>query len=128
MEWNRKDSLKTMPYGQNLFKGIIDEPAISDADFWEFKKEMTATAQAYFFNLMKEHDLQGFISINNYTAGAAAAAFFPAMTVPMGYDDKGQPYGLTFIAPIEQDELLFNWAAAYEKTTKHRVLPKNYKN
>jgi amidase len=50
------------------------------------------------------------------------------MTVPMGYDEKGQPYGLTFIAPNEADQLLFNWAAAYEKMTKHRVLPENYNN
>ncbi|WP_213520229.1 amidase family protein [Nonlabens sp.] len=128
MEWNRKDSLKAMPYGQRLFQGIMDEPAVSDADFWRFKEAMTATAQEYFYNLIKEHDLHGFVSINNYTAGVAAAAFFPAMTVPMGYTAKGQPYGLTFIAPKEKDLLLFNWAAAYEKRTKHRVLPKNYNN
>lgn len=128
MEWNRKDSLQTMPYGQKLFQGIIDEPTISEEDFWKFKTDMTTKAKEYFEGYMKRHDLSGFVSINNYSAGAAAVAFFPAMTVPMGYDDKGQPYGLTFIAPNEEDSLLFNWAAAYESMTKHRVMPKEYRN
>lgn len=128
MDLNKKDSIRSMPYGQSLFQGIIDEPSITDGEFWEFKTSMTARAQEYFDKLIKTHDLSGFISINNYTAGTAAVAFFPAMTVPMGYDDKGEPYGLTFIAPNEEDRLLFNWAAAYEKMTHHRVMPQDYKN
>jgi amidase len=128
MEWNKRDSLKSMPYGQSLFKGIIEEPAISDEEFLKFKKDMTAKAEEYFYNLMEKHDLNGFVSINNYTAGVAAAAFFPAMTVSMGYNDQGQPFGLTFIAPNREDKLLFDWAAAYEKMTKHRVMPQDYKD
>jgi amidase len=126
MEWNKKDSLRSMPYGQGLFKGIIEEPVISEEEFLAFKKDMTAKAQQYFYNLMEKHDLNGFVSINNYIAGAAAAAFFPAMTVSMGYNNQGLPYGLTFIAPYKKDTLLFDWAAAYEKMTKHRVMPKDY--
>lgn len=128
MEWNKKDSLKTMPYGQKLFQGILDEPAIADEAFYEFKTSITTKAREYFEAYMKTHDLSGFISINNYSAGAAAVAFFPAITVPMGYDNDGQPYGLTFIAPNEEDALLFNWAAAYEKMTQHRVMPSNYRD
>jgi amidase len=94
----------------------------------KFKKDMTAKAEEYFYNLMEKHDLNGFVSINNYTAGVAAAAFLPAMTVPMGYNDQGQPFGLTFIAPNREDKLLFDWAAAYEKMTKHRVMPQDYKD
>jgi amidase len=46
----------------------------------------------------------------------------------MGYNDQGQPFGLTFIAPNREDKLLFDWAAAYEKMTKHRVMPQDYKD
>jgi amidase len=127
MEWNKKDSVRSMPYGQSLFKGIVNESPLSDEALQDFKTELTATAQGYFNTLIKKHQLDGFVSINNYTAGVAAVAFFPAMTIPMGYDEKGQPYGLTFIAPYKKDALLFNWASAYEKATMHRVLPENYK-
>nr|WP_298955405.1 amidase family protein [uncultured Nonlabens sp.] len=128
MDLNKKDSIRSMPYGQSLFQGIIDEPSMTDAEFREFKTAITARAQEYFDKFIKTHDLNGFISINNYTAGVAAVAFFPAMTVPMGYDDKGEPYGLTFIAPNQKDRLLFQWAAVYEKMTQHRVIPQDYKN
>lgn len=127
IEWNKKDSVRSMPYGQILFKGILKEPSLSNEAFQDFKTELTATAQDYFNSLINKHQLDGFVSINNYTAGVAAVAFFPAMTVPMGYDEKGQPYGLTFIAPYKKDALLFNWAGAYEKATKHRIMPDNYK-
>lgn len=128
MEWNQKDSLKSMPYGQKLFQGVVDEPSLTEEELWEFKTAMTATAQEYFDKLIKQHDLSGFVSINNYTAGAAAVAFFPAMTVPMGYDESGQPYGLTFIAPNEEDKLLYTWAYLYEKISKHRVMPEDYRD
>ncbi len=127
MEWNRtNDSLKTMPYGQRLFQGIIEEPAIDDGEFYTFKTDMTTRAQDYYYYYTQTHNLDGFVSINNYSAAGAAIAMFPAMTVPMGYDEKGQPYGLTFIAPSEEDSLLYYWAAAYENATRHRNIPENY--
>ena len=68
----------------------------------------------------------GFLSINNYHAGFAAVAEYPAITVPMGYNEKGAPRGLTFISePLSEMELL-GWAYDYEQATKKRVAPKNY--
>ena len=129
MDWNKtNDSLKTMPYGQRLFQGIIDETPVNDSEFYAFKTDLTTRAQDYYFFYTQTHNLDGFLSINNYSAAGAAIAMFPAMTVPMGYDEKGQPYGLTFIAPNEEDTLLYYWAAAYENATKHRKIPSNYKN
>ena len=53
-------------------------------------------------------------------------AEYPAITVPMGYNEKGAPRGLTFISePLSEMELL-GWAYDYEQATKKRVAPKNY--
>mgnify|MGYP001953159742 CR=1 FL=1 len=47
---------------------------------------------------MDTHNLDGFLSINNYHAAFAAVAEYPALTVPMGYTEEGEPKGLTFNA------------------------------
>ncbi|WP_124980977.1 amidase family protein [Nonlabens xiamenensis] len=126
MQYNRQDSLRSMPYGQKLFQGILNEPPLSDAEFWKFKQEMTAKAQEHFDYYIKNNNLDGFVSINNYDAGIAAVGFYPALTVPMGYGEKGKPFGLTFIAPNEEDAQLYTWASAFEKATMHRQPPANY--
>ena len=66
------------------------------------------------------------LSINNYNAGVAAVAYYPALTVPMGFQDNGAPQNLTFIAPSRQEQQLFLLAAAYEKLTQHRTPPKEH--
>lgn len=121
-----QDSLKVMPYGQRLFEGIVNEASISEEHIWSLKTKLSTSAQDYFNFYQQQYNLDGFVSVNNYSAAAAAVAHFPAMTVSMGYDDKGVPYGLTFIAPNEEDALLFVWAQAYEQATKHRKFPINY--
>ena len=126
MQENRKDSINAMPYGQKLFQGIMDEPDMTPQEFSAFKKNLTQNAQDYLNGYYQEFDLDGILSINNYTAGVAAVGFFPAMTVPMGYDKEGMPYGLTFIAPTGKDKELFGWAAAYEKVSMKRQIPENY--
>ncbi|BAO55711.1 amidase family protein [Nonlabens marinus] len=126
MQENLKDSLRAMPYGQRLFQGIMDEPEMTDVEFAAFKAEMTQTAQEYLNGYFERYELDGILSINNYTAGVAAVGFFPAMTVPMGYDKDGKPYGLTFIAPSGKDRELLGWGAGYERVSKKRQMPTDY--
>lgn len=125
MDFNLKDSLKTMPYGQNLFKGIVNDKG--DAVYLErIKDTLSRNGKQYFDNPMKTHNLDGFLSINNYHAAFAAVAEYPALTVPMGYTGEGVPKGLTFIAKRLQEKQLLEWAYAYEQASKARVAPKDY--
>ena len=75
---------------------------------------------------MKAQNLDGFLSINNYHAGFAAVAEYPALTVPMGYKANGQPMGLTFISSRLREKQLLEWAYVYEQASKKRVAPENY--
>ena len=125
MEFNLKDSLKTMPYGQGLFKGISEDNG--DAEYLKrIKDTLKINGLQYFNNPMKAHNLDGFLSINNYHAAFAAVAEYPALTVPMGYTSEGAPKGLTFIAKRLQEKQLLEWAYAYEQASKARVTPKDY--
>lgn len=125
MAYNLKDSLHTMPYGQNLFKGIAEDQG--DAEYLERIKDTLKTNGKQFFNTpFKTHNLDGFLSINNYHAAFAAVAEYPALTVPMGYTSDGAPKGLTFIAKPLQEKQLLEWAYAYEQASQARVAPADY--
>ncbi|SHH35296.1 amidase family protein [Winogradskyella jejuensis] len=125
MAFNLKDSLTSMPYGQNLFKGIANDKG--DAAFLErIKDTLKTNGRQYFDKPMRAHNLDGFLSINNYHAGFAAVAEYPALTVPMGYQDNGRPMGLTFISSRLREKQLLEWAYVYEQASKARVAPKDY--
>lgn len=125
MVFNLKDSLKSMPYGQNLFKGIADDKG--DANYLERIKDTLKTNGKQYFDVpMQANKLDGFLSINNYHAAFAAVAEYPALTVPMGYTGDGVPKGLTFIGKRLQEKQLLEWAYVYEQASKARVAPKDY--
>ena len=125
VEFNKTDSLKMMPYGQRLFIGIIDDEGTDDF-LLKIKDTLHNNGKKYFDIPMKEHQLDGFLSINNYHAGFAAVAEYPALTVPMGYTKKGVPEGLTFISKPFSEKRLLQWAYVYEQASKKRKAPKNY--
>ncbi len=123
--FNKKDSVNRMPYGQNLFYGIASDEG--DLDYLKaIKDTLKANGTSYFNIPMRKHNLDGFLSVNNSHAAFAAVAEFPALTVPMGYTNEGEPKGLTFIAKPLQEKQLLEWAYAYEQASKARVSPKNY--
>ncbi|WP_370000435.1 amidase family protein [Winogradskyella sp.] len=125
MDYNLKDSLNTMPYGQKLFQGIADDKG-DDMYLERIKDTLKTNGRQYFDIPMKTHNLDGFLSINNRHAAFAAVAEYPALTVPMGYTVEGEPKGLTFIAKPLQEKLLLEWAYVYEQASKARKAPKNY--
>ena len=124
--YNLKDTLLRVPYGQQLFQGMVDD-TLSKERFEEIKKDYLAQGTAFFEKPMTGHNLDAIISINNYNAGHAAMAQYPCLATPMGYKASGEPINLTFIArPFEEDKLL-GFAAAWEKLSQVRQPPKAYK-
>ncbi|WP_460219770.1 amidase family protein [Psychroserpens sp. MEBiC05023] len=125
MNFNLTDSLNIMPYGQRLFQGISDDIA-TDEEFAQIKNVLKTNGMRFFDEPMKANQLDGILSINNYHAGYAAVAEYPALTVPMGYTEEGEPKGLTFISTRLKEKQLLEWAYVYEQASKQRVAPKNY--
>lgn len=127
MAFNMEDSLNRAPYGQKLFQGIVGDTA-SEEEFAAIKDTLRRNGRQFFEVPMEEHNLDGIISINNYHAGFAAVAQYPAITVPMGYGENNAPKGLTFIAKPFKEADLYAWAYGYEQATNKRVSPENYNN
>jgi amidase len=125
IEFNSQDSINRMPYGQKLFIGIVADSA-TEKEFDAIKTSLKTNGRLFFDTPMTTYQLDGMLSINNYHAGFAAVAEYPAITVPMGYNEKGVPKGLTFIGKPLQEKFLLQWAYVYEQASKMRKSPKNY--
>jgi amidase len=125
INFNLKDSLNRMPYGQKLFYGIVADIATDD-EFLIIKNTLKTNGRQCFNVPFAKYNLDAFLSINNYHAGFAAVAEYPALTVPMGYTVEGKPKGLTFIGKPLMEKQLLDWAYNYEQAFKRRKTPINY--
>ena len=125
VEFNNKDTLTHAPYGQYIFNEI-KEDKVSDVELEQMKTNTKSQATNYLNKIMTNNDFDIFISVDNSMAGIAAAAHFPALTIPMGYRSDGQPSNITFIAKSKNEQLLYNIAYRYENQSKRRVAPKKY--
>lgn len=125
IQFNLEDSATRIPYGQARFDGIVND-STSAMEFDSLKTRLMSEGRRYFETMMNENELDAVLSINNWSAGYAAVAHHPALTVPMGYEKDGQPKGITFIAAPYSEEKLLKIAYAFEKKTKAREIPADY--
>ncbi|WP_020604221.1 amidase family protein [Spirosoma spitsbergense] len=125
LAYNQQDSTRRMPYGQGRIAGVT-KTTTSPEEMAQLRSTIRKNGALYFEKPMQANQLDVILSINNRSAGLAAAANYPCLTVPMGYKTNGEPIGLTFIArPFEEDKLL-KIGYAYEQATKARKLPDAY--
>jgi len=125
MQVNLQDSISRIPYGHQLFTGIVkDTTAV--ASFEKIKMQLHKDGIAYFKPKMDEFQLDAVLSMNNNHAGFAAVAKYPCITVPMGFSNAGEPAGLTFIGKPFDEQLLLSLAYAFEKLTNSRKLPEKF--
>jgi Asp-tRNA(Asn)/Glu-tRNA(Gln) amidotransferase A subunit family amidase len=51
-------------------------------------------------------------------------AGLPGVTVPAGQFRDGSPFSLIFVGPMWSEAPLLGMAYAYDKATRHRIVPK----
>ncbi len=125
--FNAADSLTRIPYGQSLFEGIMADSTTAEG-LDKIKSTLEKNGRSFFDTALDEYNLDAILSINNYHAGYAAVAKYPALTVPMGYTIDGEPIGLTFIAKSFHEEKLLQLGKAFEEATHVRRIPSRYSN
>lgn len=123
--FNKQDPDLRMPYGQERLEGILADQT-SDEEFLKIRKGLLDGGRQFFDEPWEAHQLDGILSINNRHAGFAATAQNPAITVPMGYRESGEPVGLTIIVRGFQIPLAFQIAYAYEALQPARKAPAGY--
>ena len=124
--YNKNDSILKIPYGQGRFEQMLAENT-TEAELLQIKAKIKKEGVNFFEKPMVKYQLDAILSINNNNAGHAAAANYPCLTIPMGYKTTGEPWGLTFIARPYQEDTLLKMGFAFEKATKIRKLPQDYK-
>jgi len=123
--FNKIDTLLHVPYGQQLFEGIVADQT-TDQELEKIKINLEKLSRTFFDQWLDTLKLDGFLSINNYHAAYAAMAKYPALTVPMGYTKEGEPKSLTFIGKPFSETALLQLGYGYEQISKERKLPEGY--
>ena len=123
--FNKIDTLVRIPYGQQLFEGIVADTT-TDEELARVKNNLETISRTYFNVFLDDYELDAFLSINNYHAAYAAMAKYPALAVPMGYTKSGEPKGLTFIGKPFTEVSLLQLGYGYEQISKERKLPEGY--
>ncbi|MEP0132614.1 MAG: amidase family protein [Eudoraea sp.] len=125
VEFNLADSLLRIPYGQSIFDSILkDSTTLEELEV--IKSRLEKNGRLFFDTAMDHENLDAILSINNYHAGYAAVAKYPALTIPMGYKESLEPISLTFIAKPFHERNLLQLGRVFEAAIKIRKLPKGY--
>jgi amidase len=90
------------------------------------RRSLRKAGRSYFDEAWDANQLDAILSVNNRHAGYAAVARYPALTVPMGYRESGEPAGLTFISHPFQIPDLIRMAWAFEQLGPFRHPPEGY--
>ena len=124
--FNVEDPELRAPYGQGLIE-MMAELELGTEELEMLRAELQTTAEKQLQRIFVDGELDVLLSINNRNAGLAALANYPALTIPMGYQEDGRPIGLTLIAPSFQDQELVDVGAVFERLSKARVLPEGFR-
>ncbi len=123
--FNKKDTVKRAPYGQQLFEGIVKD-STSLKELVALITDPLNNEGRMYLKSLKEENLDAILSINNFHSAYSAVAEYPNLTIPMGYKETGEPISLTFIGLPKTEFKLLSLGMAFEKLTKVRKLPKDY--
>ena len=126
LAYNKQDTVRRAPYNQSIFEGIAANQT-TDRELADLQNRLKTGAVAYFDQPMTEHRLDAVLSINNYSAAAAALAEYPALAVPNGYRESGEPVALTFIGRPFSEQKLLELGLLFEEMMRSRVAPEGYR-
>ena len=113
------------PYGQAEVD-MMDELNYSGVEIEELRAELQDNARFQLDSIFEDLDIEVLVSVNNQQASIAALANYPALTIPMGYEEDGRPIGITFIAPPFQEQLLIDVGVQFERLIEARRTPADY--
>jgi amidase len=72
---------------------------------------------------LDKHDVQALVFPQDHGCSFGAAAGFPSITVPAGYSEEGEPFGITFSGRAYAEPELIGYAYAFEQLVKARHTP-----
>ena len=121
VEFNNNNK-SAIPYNQYLLESALkSEKTKSEIESIILKNQ--SISRDVIDGAMEQYNVQILLSISNELSGVYAPAGYPAVTIPAGYRENGEPYGITLVGSYLSDIELLEMALLYENETKHRRLP-----
>ena len=117
VEINNADLANRAPYGQSNLESAASSTLTADEYAAQVEESMSVADDLG--DLFEDYELDALLSDSQ----VYAAAGFPALTVPVGYNADGQPDGITLIGDFLSEDKLIAIGYAYEQATQARQAP-----
>lgn len=115
VRYNEKDLENRAVFGQSLLeRSVTGRPALPSYQE-AVKRSVFRTSRAIYQALQSVDVL---MTVSNYATALYATAGYPAVNVPMGFREDGEPVGLTFFGGAFMEAQLLAVAAAFEGKTE----------
>ncbi len=125
IEFNKAHPDK-VKYGQNLLEASDATPGNAQLALVQSTPAILA-AQAAIDAALLQDDLDSIIALGPFNANIGAAAGYPTVIVPAGYDGDGTtPEGVSFLGTAYAEPALISYAYAYEQVARRRVPPTDF--
>ncbi len=122
IEFNRQHPDK-VKYGQNLLEASDATPGLAPLATAQ-AAPTRAGARAAIEGALTEGGAEAIVGLNSAHVNVGAAAGYPTVIVPLGYQDSGRtPVGLAFTGTAFSEPRLLAFAHAYERDSRARVAP-----
>ena len=121
VEYNKKNK-SVIPFNQFYLENALKKEQTT-IDIQSVISKNQSISREVIDDAMKEYDVQILLSISNELSGLYAPAGYPALTIPAGYRENGEPFGITLVGGYLSDVELLEMGLLYENATKHRRPP-----
>lgn len=119
--FNKEDESR-MPFGQTYLESGLDLQ-LTRAEYEKIVSNNRMISRTAIDQVLQENKIEAIISISNELSGIYAPAGYPALTIPSGFRDSGEPYGVTIVGSKNADGVLIELGYGYEVNTNHRKHP-----
>ncbi|WP_422122632.1 amidase family protein [Planococcus sp. X10-3] len=123
--FNNENSDKMLGFGQNLLEQAnLLTGRLTEREYVEaLERNRFLAAEQGIDATLKEIGADAIILPQDFGCNVGAAAGFPAITVPFGYTETREPFGITFNGLAFSEPKLIEYAYAFEQAVKGRRKP-----
>lgn len=114
-----------LKYGQNLLEqaneitGMLTEREYVEA----LQRNRFLAGELGMKETLDNRGVDALLLPQDFGCNIGASAGFPSITVPFGYCEKGEPFGLTFAGQAFSEPALIEYAYAFEQAVNGRRKP-----
>lgn len=125
VRYNNEHPEKMLKFGQNLLEqanklsGMLTEREYVEA----LERNRYLAAEQGIDATLKEIGADAILLPHDFGCNVGAAAGFPAITVPYGFTETKEPFGITFYGRAFDEPKLIEYAYAFEQLVKGRKKP-----